>query len=70
MKTNILIVEDDIYLREGLCELLNKEGYEVASASNFYHMNDPPKATVPPGDFLLFVLKINLFLLQFSFLGK
>lgn len=32
MKSKILIVEDDIYLREGLCELLTKEGYEPISA--------------------------------------
>lgn len=34
MKAKILIVEDDIYLREGLCELLLKEGYEPVSACN------------------------------------
>ena len=34
MKVKILIVEDDIYLREGLCELLTKESYEPVSAWN------------------------------------
>ncbi len=34
MKAKILLVEDDVYLREGLCELLIKEGYEPVSASN------------------------------------
>ena len=34
MKAKILIVEDDIYLREGLCELLLKEDYEPVSACN------------------------------------
>ena len=34
MKTKILIVEDDMYLREGLEELLTKEGYEPACAKN------------------------------------
>ena len=34
MKETILIVEDDLFLREGLCELLNREGYEVAAAAN------------------------------------
>lgn len=35
MSTKILLVEDDIYLREGLCELLFKEGYEPVSAPNY-----------------------------------
>lgn len=34
MHTNIMLVEDDMYLREGLCELLEKEGYTVKSACN------------------------------------
>lgn len=34
MKTKILLVEDDVYLREGLCELLLKEGYEPVFACN------------------------------------
>lgn len=34
MKTKILLVEDDIYLREGLCELLLKEGYEPVPVCN------------------------------------
>ena len=34
MKAKILIVEDDIYLREGLCELLLKEDYEPVYACN------------------------------------
>lgn len=32
MKSRILLAEDDVYLREGLCELLLKEGYEPFSA--------------------------------------
>ena len=35
MSVKILLVEDDIYLREGLCELLLKEGYDPVSATNY-----------------------------------
>ena len=34
MKARILIVEDDVYLREGLEELLTKESYKPISAKN------------------------------------
>ena len=34
MSVRIMLVEDDAYLREGLCELLEKEGYAVESACN------------------------------------
>lgn len=34
MKAKILIVEDDIFLREGMEELLTKEGYEAVCAKN------------------------------------
>lgn len=34
MSAKILLCEDDVYLREGLCELLEKEGYTVDSAGN------------------------------------
>lgn len=34
MSVKIMLCEDDVYLREGLCELLEKEGYAVASAGN------------------------------------
>lgn len=34
MKAKILLVEDDVYLREGLEELLTKESYEPVSACN------------------------------------
>ncbi len=35
MKAKILLVEDDMYLREGLEELLTKESYEPICAKNF-----------------------------------
>ena len=35
MDIKILLVEDDVYLREGLCELLSKEGYEPICASSY-----------------------------------
>ena len=34
MKSRILVVEDDVFLREGLCELLTKEEYEPVPACN------------------------------------
>jgi DNA-binding response OmpR family regulator len=33
MDTKLLIVEDDIFLQDGLCELLRREGYSVDCAS-------------------------------------
>lgn len=34
MASKILVVEDDIFIRDGLCDLLGKEGYLVSSAEN------------------------------------
>ena len=33
MSTKILIIEDDVFLRDGLCEMLEGKGYAVQSAS-------------------------------------
>lgn len=34
MSSKILITEDDLFLRDGLCEMLEKEGYDVESAGS------------------------------------
>jgi DNA-binding response OmpR family regulator len=49
METRLLVVEDDLFLRDGLCELLRGEGYTVDcagtcrearrfAAENSYHL--------------------------------
>ncbi|MBQ2828940.1 MAG: response regulator transcription factor [Clostridia bacterium] len=43
MKTKILLVEDDIFLREGLSEMLTKEGYDITLAENFAKANEKIK---------------------------
>lgn len=56
MKAKILLVEDDIYLREGLCELLEKEGYEPVSACNC----EEGKKLFSEGRFDLVILDVML----------
>ena len=56
MKTKILIVEDDMYLREGLEELLTKEGYEPVSAKNCAEA----KTLFKEGTFDLIILDVML----------
>ena len=34
MSTKILVLEDDVFLRDGLCEVLQKEGYGVNGVYN------------------------------------
>ncbi len=33
METRLLVVEDDVFLRDGLCEMLRREGYAVDCAA-------------------------------------
>ncbi|MBR3589082.1 MAG: response regulator transcription factor [Clostridia bacterium] len=43
MKTKILLVEDDIFLREGLSEMLISQRYDVTLADNFAKANEKIK---------------------------
>lgn len=56
MNPNILLVEDDVYLREGLCELLAKESYEVMCVCNYAE----GKQIFSENDFDLVILDIML----------
>lgn len=56
MKTKILLIEDDVYLREGLCELFEKEGYAVQSACTC----DEGKALFSQSPFDLVILDMML----------
>jgi len=44
MNGKILIVEDDVFLRDGLCELLEKEGYLVNCAKTIFEAETLSKA--------------------------
>lgn len=54
--TNIVIVEDDIFLREELQSILQKEGYSVVSISSF----DTPVEHIIAANPALVVLDLNL----------
>ncbi len=56
MNTKIMILEDDAYLREGLCELLEKEGYIVESACNC----NEGRALLQKSSFNLVILDVML----------
>lgn len=55
MKTKILLVEDDIFLHEGLSEMLTNLGYDVTPAENFAKANERIKE-----NFNLIILDIML----------
>lgn len=40
MSSRILLVEDDVFLREGLCEMLGGQGYSVTVAETFAKANE------------------------------
>lgn len=56
METKILLVEDDKYLRDGLEELLTKEGYEVKTAAGF----SDGKKLCNEGNFNLMIFDVML----------
>lgn len=56
MYTKILIVEDDIFLQEGLCELLQREGYAVDCAGTC----SEAKTCMAENDYSLIILDIML----------
>lgn len=56
MKEKILIIEDDLYLREGLTELLEKEGYSPFSASD----SEEGKGFIEKYSFDLIILDVML----------
>ncbi|MGN0531863.1 MAG: response regulator transcription factor [Eubacterium sp.] len=55
MSAKILLVEDDAFLRDGLCEMLNKEGYGVTAVSTI----SDARSRIPEG-FNLVILDVML----------
>lgn len=56
MKEKIFLLEDDAFLRDGLCELLSKENYSVTSASSVKEAD----GIVKEKDFNLIILDVLL----------
>lgn len=56
MKEKIFLLEDDVFLRDGLCELLGKEGYLVTSASSVKEA----EGIIKEKDFSLIILDVLL----------
>ncbi len=56
MNEKILLVEDDLFLRDGLCEVLEKEGYCVTSAESFRQA----KTLLNTDEFNLIILDVML----------
>ena len=56
MAVKILVTEDDVFLRDGLCEMLKKEGYDVVTAGTIADA----KASFLKESFNLIILDVML----------
>ncbi len=56
MALKILVVEDDVFLRDGLCEMLKKEGYDVVASGTI----EDAKASFLKENFNLIILDVML----------
>lgn len=56
MATRILVIEDDAFLRDGLCEMLKKEGYDVVTAGTI----EEARASFLKESFNLIILDVML----------
>ena len=56
MAVKILVTEDDVFLRDGLCEMLRKEGYDVVTAGNI----EDAKESFLKENFNLIILDVML----------
>ena len=56
MAVKILVTEDDVFLRDGLCEMLKKEGYDVVAAGTI----EDAKASFLKESFNLIILDVML----------
>lgn len=56
MAVKILVTEDDVFLRDGLCEMLKKEGYDVVAAGTI----EDAKASFSKENFNLIILDVML----------
>ncbi len=56
MAVKILVTEDDVFLRDGLCEMLRREGYDVVTAGTI----EAAKASFLKESFNLIILDVML----------
>ena len=56
MSIKILVTEDDVFLRDGLCEMLKKEGYDVVAVETI----EDAKASFLKENFNLIILDVML----------